>query len=60
MNFDQKMRFHFSYHLDSPFAALGLDILYILVMTPLVVLNPILTIFTILCYFVVETPLFEL
>ena len=55
MNFDQKMRFHFSYHLDSPFVALGLDILYILVVTPIVVQNLIPTIITIVLYFELES-----
>ena len=55
MTFDQKMRFHFSCHFNSPFAALGQDILHILIMNLPVVLNLIPTFITAISFLFIES-----
>ena len=55
MSFDQKMRFHFACHFNSPFAALGQDILWILLMNLPVVLNLIPVFITIIAYLMIES-----
>ena len=56
MNFDQKMRFHFACHWNSPFAALGGDLIYVFLMNGPVVFFGILPAFTtFLAYWFIES-----
>ena len=55
MNFDQKTRFHFACHFNSPFAALAQDLLFIFLMNSVVVLNLLPTISSFIAYLFIES-----